>query len=272
MDTPLVTVIMPVYNAEKYLQQSIGSLLAQSYTNWELLVTDDGSADASASVVRSFNDPRIKLFSQSNKGVSAARNLALSHMKGKYLTFLDADDMLPVNSIGCRVSFAEANPLIDIIGGSVEFFNEEGVQRTWEAGFEGNPFHAFSRIDERAFCNPSLFLRRKEGVDYRFREGVTHVEDLLFFTYVAGQQQQVYGYVKDLVYSYRVSGNSAMSNLRGLEKGYWTFYSFVKQHPGALKANIRYLKWRIIRIMGLSYLAAGKVSDALKVVPKIFSK
>ncbi|HWJ29621.1 MAG TPA: hypothetical protein VNS32_23990, partial [Flavisolibacter sp.] len=66
--------------------------------------------------------------------------------------------------------------------------------------------------------------------------------------------------------------NSAMSNLSGLEKGYWTFYQAAKEFSKALPENIRYLKWRIIRIMILSYLAAGKIIPAIKVVPKIFTK
>ncbi|MGZ5218801.1 MAG: glycosyltransferase family 2 protein [Chitinophagaceae bacterium] len=272
MEVPLVSVIMPVFNAEKFLPDSIGSLLNQTYKNWELLVTDDGSTDGSASVINSFPDARIKLFSQQNKGVGAARNAALSKMQGVYFTFLDADDILPPDSLSSRVDFAEHNQGINIVGGNVAFFNQHGVQRTWKADYLGDPFHAFTRIDERAFCNPSLFIRRITGIDYSFRQGLTHVEDLLFFTYISGQQPQVYASLDKLVYLYRVSDSSAMSNLRGLEKGYWTFYDFVKNQPKALPSNIRYLKWRIIRIMGLSYLAAGKFFDALKVVPKILSK
>jgi len=101
---------------------------------------------------------------------------------------------------------------------------------------------------------------------------MTHVEDLLFFASIANQEKQYYDHVDDVIYEYRISENSAMSNLKGLEKGYWTFYQSVKEFPNALAKNIRYLKWRIIRIMILSYLDAKQIIPAIKVIPKIFTQ
>jgi glycosyltransferase involved in cell wall biosynthesis len=272
MNGPLVSVIMPAYNAESHLKEAIDSVLGQTYTDWELIIANDGSTDATPAILRSYTDPRIKKIDQPNKGVSAARNAAMALMNGKYFTFLDADDLLPEESLAIRVRFAEANPSVDFIGGSVCYFNAKGIQRTWMPGYKGDPFQAFIRINETAFCNPSLFLRKRSGIKYSFKEGMSHVEDLLFFATVASQEKQYYDHVNDVVYHYRVTDNSAMSNLKGLEKGYWTFYETVKGLPGALPRNIRYLKWRIIRIMILSYLAAGRLGLSFGVVPKIFTK
>jgi glycosyltransferase involved in cell wall biosynthesis len=270
MAEPLVSVIMPAYNAEKYLCESIRSLLDQSYTHWELLITNDGSTDKTEEILHSFADPRIKIFSHENKGVGAARNTALANMQGKYFTFLDADDTLPPDSLKLRTEYAEQHDAIDIIGGRVCFFKENGEKKNWYPKFEGDPLQAFIRIDERAFCNPSLFIRRKPAVTYRFKEGMTHVEDLLFFASLANQATHYYGYVDELVYNYRISGNSAMKNLRGLEEGYWIFFDTVKHFKKAEGKNIRYLKWRIIRIMILSYLGGKQFINALTVLPKIF--
>jgi glycosyltransferase involved in cell wall biosynthesis len=272
MKGPLVSVIMPAYNAEKYLRESIDSLLNQTYSNWELIVTNDGSSDGTADILQSYSDNRIKVLTQGNKGVSAARNAALAVMNGSYFTFLDADDRLSTDSLYARVEFAERNPAVDFVGGAVCFFNSKGPQKVWRPAYKGDPLQAFIRIDERVFCNPALLIRKKDGVSYRYKDGMTHVEDLLFFASVARQQLQHYDYVDEVVYYYRTSENSAMSNLTGLENGYWTFYDSVKNFPEAKKNNIRYLKWRIIRIMILSYLAAGKLIKAVKVVPKIFLK
>lgn len=269
---PLVSIIMPAYNAEKYLQDSIDSVLQQTYDNWELIITNDGSSDGTQNILESYTDNRIRIISQSNKGVSAARNTALAQMKGDYFTFLDADDLLPKQSLEMRMFFAEQNPAIDFVGGGVHFFNENGIKWTWQPGYKGDPLQAFIRIDETAFCNPSLFIRKRPGIQYSFKEGMTHVEDLLFFASVAHQQKQYYDYVNEVIYRYRISENTAMSNLSGLEKGYWTFYETVKKFPNAVSKNISYLKWRIIRIMILSYLDSGKVVSALRVVPKIFTK
>jgi Glycosyltransferases involved in cell wall biogenesis len=270
MTEPLVSVIMPVYNAEKYIAESIASVLKQTHANWELLVTNDGSTDNSESIVRSLGDPRIKIFGQQNRGVSAARNVALDNMHGKYFTFLDADDLLPPESLSQRIAFAEKYHDIDMVAGAVCFFTPNGDEKHWHPNFKGDPLQAFIRIDEKVFCNPSLLIRRKDSISYRFKEGMTHVEDLLFFVSIASQQAHRYAYLDDVVYKYRVTRNSAMKNLKGLENGYWTFFDSVKNLPNAVPQNVRYLKWRIVRIMILSYLAGGRVLNAVNVLPKIF--
>ncbi len=95
---PLITVITPAYNAAAYIEEALRSVLAQTHRNLELIVVDDGSKDATATITRSLGDPRICVISQSNGGVSAARNTGLGLAKGEYITFHDADDgMEPTN-------------------------------------------------------------------------------------------------------------------------------------------------------------------------------
>ena len=91
-----VSIIMPVYNAEEFLQRGIGSIMNQSFSNWELLCVDDGSTDSSAGILSSLSgkDERIKVIRQTNAGVSAARNAALESCCGEYIAFVDSDDFL----------------------------------------------------------------------------------------------------------------------------------------------------------------------------------
>ena len=88
-----VSVIMPAYNSEVYIRESIDSVLAQSFTDFELLVVDDGSTDATATIVESFTDQRIRLIRQPSRGVSVARNTGLEAARGQFITFLDSDDL-----------------------------------------------------------------------------------------------------------------------------------------------------------------------------------
>ncbi len=92
---PYISVIIPVYNAAAYLRECIDSLLSQTFTDWEALCVDDGSTDESGIILDEYaaKDRRIKVFHQSNKGVSAARNFALESAKGEYVCFLDGDDI-----------------------------------------------------------------------------------------------------------------------------------------------------------------------------------
>ena len=99
---PIISIIVPVYNTEKYLDQCIQSVLAQTYTNWELLLIDDGSTDSSGAICDKYaaEDNRIRVFHKENGGVSSARNLGLDNAQGEWISFVDADD--------CEVNFARS--------------------------------------------------------------------------------------------------------------------------------------------------------------------
>lgn len=96
MQQTKVSIIVPVYNAEKYIEACIQSVLKQTYTDWELVLVDDGSTDESINICRSYadKDARIQVISQKNQGVSAARNTGLANAHGEYITFVDSDDEL----------------------------------------------------------------------------------------------------------------------------------------------------------------------------------
>ena len=87
MTDALVSILMPVYNAEAFISEAITSVIRQSHKNWELLIVNDGSTDRSKNIIHSFPDKRIQYFEQQNRGVSVARNVGLKNMKGDYFCF-----------------------------------------------------------------------------------------------------------------------------------------------------------------------------------------
>ncbi|MDQ9094142.1 glycosyltransferase family 2 protein [Pseudoalteromonas haloplanktis] len=112
MSTPLVSIIMPAYNSQKYISYSIESVLKQNYTNWELLITDDMSSDGTKEVVKSYalRDSRIKLFSTNkNSGAGVARNCSIENAQGRYIAFLDADDQWLPTKLYEQVNFMLSN-------------------------------------------------------------------------------------------------------------------------------------------------------------------
>lgn len=112
MNTPLVSIIVPVYNTEKYISECLLSLTQQSYVHVEIIAVDDGSTDSSLSILNNISakDNRLKVFSQPNQGVSVARNLALNKATGEYVMFVDADDWIDSSTIEeCLQTIGEAD-------------------------------------------------------------------------------------------------------------------------------------------------------------------
>ena len=92
-----ISIVMPVYNKEKYIARGINSILAQTFNDWELIIIDDGSTDGSLNQCKKFRDSRIQVFHTLNRGVSEARNLGISKATGEYITFIDSDDFVAEN-------------------------------------------------------------------------------------------------------------------------------------------------------------------------------
>lgn len=110
-EKPLVSIIMPVYNTEKYLETSISSVIQQTYENWELMIVDDGSKDNSVSIIQTYaqKDQRIHLFinDSDQHGPGIARNIGLDHIRGKYTYFIDSDDWIDKDLLTDTVTKAE---------------------------------------------------------------------------------------------------------------------------------------------------------------------
>lgn len=266
MFNPLISIIMPAYNAGNFIKESIQSVINQSYINWELIIINDGSLDNTEEVIKSFSDTRIRYYKQENKGVSAARNVGLYQMKGEYFTFLDADDLFPVNSLEFRINYLSSRQEVNILAGAVSFFknSEKEIMRTWRPSYVGNPLKNFIKLDEKVFCSISFMIKRVLNKTYVFKEGMTHVEDLLFLVTIAKDNDAKYDYVNDVIYYYRATHGSAMTNLKGLENGYNNFFHNIKEMKVANLNDLVYLWLRIKRIMLLSYLKAGEYKKMVK--------
>jgi glycosyltransferase involved in cell wall biosynthesis len=112
---PQVSVIIPAYNAGKYFAETVNSVLAQSFTDIEIIICDDGSTDNTASLAKSFSDARVKYKYQKNAGVSAARNNGAEIATGKYLAFLDSDDLFHRENISRKVTLLESNSSVSMV-------------------------------------------------------------------------------------------------------------------------------------------------------------
>ena len=119
-----VSAIMPTFNKAPVLRQAVDSILAQTFVDWELLIIDDGSTDDTASVLAGCTDPRIVVQSlPSNIGRSAARNLALSRARGRYIAICDSDDVSTLSRFEQQVAFLDSQPDVDVVSGYIRAFS-----------------------------------------------------------------------------------------------------------------------------------------------------
>ncbi|MGZ3757425.1 MAG: glycosyltransferase family 2 protein [Mucilaginibacter sp.] len=123
MNLPLVSIIIPVYNAEKYITETIMSALAQTWQNKEVIVVNDGSTDGSQAIINSFRASGVIVIDQQNKGASAARNNGLAVAKGDYIQFLDADDLIDQDKITSQLALLQNRKDHLVLGGTVNFYN-----------------------------------------------------------------------------------------------------------------------------------------------------
>lgn len=125
-DDRKVSVLMPAYNAEKYIGEAIQSVLDQSFRDFELVIVNDGSTDDTEQIILSFTDPRIVLISRENGGVSAALNTGLQRARGTYIARFDADDICYTDRLAVQVAFMDNNPDHVLCGSDVDYITEEG--------------------------------------------------------------------------------------------------------------------------------------------------
>lgn len=121
------TIVMPVYQVAQFVAQAVSSVLAQTFTDFELLIIDDCGNDNSIAICNSFTDPRIKIITHDkNKGLAAARNTGIRHANGRYIAFLDADDMWHCEKLTYHFEHLEQNPRLGLSFCRSEFINELG--------------------------------------------------------------------------------------------------------------------------------------------------
>ena len=123
---PEITVLMPAYNAEKYIGEAIASVLEQTFTDFELLIINDGSTDTTQQIIDSFSDPRIRLINQANQGIAAALNIGLLNARADLIARFDADDICMPERLRVQHDFLLGHPDYIIVGSDAEYINMNG--------------------------------------------------------------------------------------------------------------------------------------------------
>lgn len=218
-----ISVIVPVYNVEKYLAACIESILAQTFTDFELLLINDGSTDYSYKICQEFaqKDWRIKVFSQENQGVASARNLGLECAQGEYITFIDPDDKVGIHYLAILYALATTQKAEIVVGEYYQYIEEDSLFIFYIAEtdkridvFENNDFLAkFNRV---AFATVWGKLFQAKLFKYvRFPKLSVHEDNYVIQKLYLMANRIVY--VADDMYFYRTHTESLINKEKSLK-------------------------------------------------------
>ncbi len=185
MKKPKISVIMPVYNAERFIDQAMESILNQTYTGLELLIIDDCSTDSTMENVNRHTDSRIRIIhNPQNMGIAYSRNEGIRNSTGEYIALMDNDDVAMPERLEKQAAFLQEHPKIDVVGGQYQYIDENGEPVSAVFRSLHNPHYVrASLMFKNIFCNSEVTFRRSMVDKHRiwYQDNCLGMEDYLFW-------------------------------------------------------------------------------------------
>lgn len=226
----MISVVVPVYNAQEYLAVMIESLLNQSYAKWELILVENGSRDGSFEICTMYEkkDRRICVVQERKKGASAARNSGLKMARGEYILFVDADDFLPDSNVLERfVTTIQLTKADIVVGNYVRLWNGQQLKAvSHEAFSKENPdsedfrFQGFFSVGTLSYAWGKLYRSQFLNQNKLYFEEVSYAEDKLF-NMKCYLNNPKYAFLPDAVYVYRKNDQSVSFRYRADSRECW---------------------------------------------------
>jgi len=278
----LFTVIIPCYNAAASLEQTLATLRAQSLEDWEAILVDDGSTDATPDILRkaACEDHRIRLLHQENSGPSIARNAALPFARGLNIAFLDADDLWHKDKLAEHHVFFEKHAMVDISFAKISFFKTDPKKPSTVSTVPTAPLSVLDLLRENVVCTMSNLVLRREvihavgGLD----ENLIHGEDRHWLVRAAARGFVISGFDKPMV-SYRATTSGLSADLDGMYRGWQASVTAAlslgatlspKQLRRAEAIYLRYLARRALRLNQPGMVAARYALRGIALSPTAF--
>ncbi|WP_139827968.1 glycosyltransferase family 2 protein [Marivirga sericea] len=215
--SPILSIVMPAYNAGAYIKDAIDSVLNQSFRHFELIIINDGSTDETHKIIMSINDERIKYYkNKKNEGLFFTRNRGLSLSEGKYIAMLDSDDIAIQGKFQYQIDFLEKNPDIALLGSSAIIIDENGFE-TGEVYIQKAPSAAYPSIMlfNNYIIQSSIICKRKIIQKFGYRPEFPPAEDYDLWVRIA-KEYSIYSLQKPLI-KYRVHSSSISHTNRDIQ-------------------------------------------------------
>ncbi len=205
---PMVSILMPAYNCEKYVLEAVSSMLAQTFKDFELLVIDDGSTDSTRSILNRISDHRLRIKSNpKNLGLIATLNIGLENCIGKYVARMDADDISAIERLDKQVQFLELHPEVHVLGTMVNLIGEDGKVFSGLSGYPTAPKDIRQHLlRECCLIHPTVMFR-KDTVSSAggYGTGAKHSED--YDLWLRLSHEHAIANLPDKLVSYRIHKN-----------------------------------------------------------------
>jgi glycosyltransferase involved in cell wall biosynthesis len=288
MSEPVFSVVMPVYNVEAYIGAAIRSVLRQSFADFELIIVDDGGQDRSLDICRSFDDPRIRIVSQANRGLAGARNTGIAHARGRYIALLDSDDLWREDKLMLHYIHLQASAWVDVSFAGSRLIDAEGAPmrvamrpRLRDIGPEHillrNPVGNGSAAVIRRAALDRVAFRTAEEPDriFWFDENFRQSEDIEMWLRMAAGHGCRFEGIEGLLTDYRVIGGGLSANVvrqfetwsRAIDKAARHAPELIARYGARARAyQLRYLARRAVQL-GDGGFALSLVGQALKAHP-----
>jgi glycosyltransferase involved in cell wall biosynthesis len=278
---PLISIILPAYNAAEVLREAIASVQEQTLTDWELWVVDDGSTDATAALVQQAQqqDGRIHLIQQANQGVSTARNNGVARSQSPYIAFLDADDQWLPHTLSRHFQHLESNPGIGLSFGRVEILTPQGDSTGQFSTARLTQLQPKHFLAENPTTTPSTWMLRRvvwEQVG-GFSSEMSYSEDLAWLLRLCCTTNWIIEGIDAVLVRYRTSTSGLSADLYRMEAGWQQLLDHTQRYAPELVAqqfaqaqavHLRYLARRAVRLqlpakVGLDFMSRALHSDWL---------
>ncbi len=218
VNNPLVSIVVPAYNASKYIQRCVNSLLSQTYTDFEIVIVDDGSSDGTYELLVSSygNDSRIRLFRKKNGGATSARKMGVENARGEWILFSDADDTMPNRALHDLLEHDDGKT--DIIAGTIFYKSRNRIIRTnADTPVVSNKEYICLLLSRRTYYGPcSKLIKRKlfEGLNWNLDKKVFQNEDLLMLVHLSAKSNQHISLSNDVIHYICEDKEGSMSTRR----------------------------------------------------------
>jgi glycosyltransferase involved in cell wall biosynthesis len=257
----LFSVIIPAFNAERFIEDTLLSVRRQSIENWEAIVVDDGSSDDTPRVVRRMasSDRRIRIVAGQHVGVSAARNLGMSLARGRYLALLDADDLWCAEKLEAHLRHLETQPEVGVSFSQVRFMSFGGEPGNTCSRVPAGPVPAWRLLYDNPATTCSTLVIRRSLLDRigGFDESMSYAEDLEWLLRAALLGGATIAGLQRPLVLYRTNESGLSSRLERMQQGWETMIERARVHAPALVAqhehrararHLRYLARRALRL------------------------